>query len=83
MRHNCLPRRLGLACVHGVPLALHEGLVDGGRGRADQLVVVDVHEAGGVRHQEEVRRAGDPLYAGHPRGRKMMKCEPLTTDSII
>ena len=61
-----LPRRLGLAGVHGVPLALQEGLVDGRRGRADQLVVVHVHEARGVRHQEEVRGARDPLYAGHP-----------------
>ena len=59
--------------MHGVALALHEGLVDGGRGRADQLVIVDVHEAGGVRHQEQVGRAGDPLYARHPKERRMMK----------
>ena len=64
---RCSPRCLGLASVHGVSLALHERLVDGRRGRADQLVVVDVHEARGVGHQEEVRRPGDPLDAGHPK----------------
>ena len=70
---RCSPCGLGLAGVHRVSLALHECLVDGRRGRADQLVVVDVHEARGVGYQEEVRRPRDPLDAGHPENKTILE----------
>ena len=47
---------LGLAGEYGVALALLEHLVDRGLGSAHQLVVVDVHVAGGVRHQKVIPR---------------------------
>ena len=47
---------LGLAGEYGVALALLEQLVDRGLGSAHQLVVVDVHVAGGVRHQKVIPR---------------------------
>ena len=56
---------LGLASKHREALALLKRLVLWGSLPTGELLAVQIHLTRGVRHQELVRGAWDPLYAGH------------------